>query len=164
MLTPGPDFIAHAGTAGFPSPILSVEVSALKVDKSLWKDKAIETAEITRINELMKKLNSPDPISDEEILELFALALTVPNIDNGFREGSTFYLNDKHWKILSPDEAGKAIKSWGKQTLTDNQESHLVQFINLIRDMRISSNVLKIVDDKTHIVHFLWKGPREMDS
>ena len=68
---------------------------------------------------------------------------------------------DALWKQVLPQGVGLAIEQFEQGTLDEKHSDDLKRFIKLVRKVRTSSSILRIVDTRTNAQHFAWRGSGE---
>lgn len=165
LVAPEPDYAVYAKTAGLTDPSIGLSQQSLQGSRFFWEDKPVEVDDVTRLQELLMKMNKPVPISDDEIVEIFVRSTRLPNIDSGFRSGTIFAVNNTPLESrISPRVVGIALDHLSMNQLTDQDEAALSMFVDLIRRIRKSSDLIQIVDTQDGARLFSWKGPNILDS
>lgn len=157
LMTPRPDYLAYAVTAGLNDPMLSVGPNDLSGTRWMWEGEPVELDDVKRIHDLYKKLTSNEIVQDKEILELFLLSMRIPKIDHGLRQGTLFLVNGLSQDSLKPEDVGKALIEYEKNQLSEKNKKVLEEFVSMIRTIRMNHWDLVILDIESRTPRFKWQ-------
>lgn len=164
LIAPGPDYTAYAKTAGLTASLIGLSRQSIQGARFLWEGDPVEFDDVSRLRDLVMKLNAAGDISDDEITEIFFRSAKLPKIDGGFRLGTVFVINDRPLNDLLPHSVGTALDHMSINQMSVEDMTVLSRFVKLIRSIRSSSDLLRIIDLRDGKQLFLWKGPNVPDD